>query len=66
MTKLEQIERSVADLPPEDLRRFTVWFEKLQVERWDKQFQEDVGNGALDRLADTAIADVKQGRSRTL
>jgi len=66
MTKLEQIEKSVLELDTSDLEKFAAWFEKLQAERWDMQFETDVKSGALDEMANQAIADFKSGRSRSL
>lgn len=66
MTKLEQIEKSVSELGPEELRAFAVWFDKLQAKRWDIQFEEDAKRGALDALAENALAEFKTGRSRSL
>jgi len=51
MTKLEQIEKSVSELSPEEFERFSAWFEALQAERWDRDMAEDVANGTLDELA---------------
>lgn len=66
MTKLEQIEKSVSELGPEELREFAAWFDTLQAERWDIQFEQDAKSGALDVLADNALSDFKAGRSRSL
>jgi hypothetical protein len=66
MTKLEQIEKSVSELGPEELREFAAWFDTLQAERWDIQFEQDAKSGALDALADNALSDFKAGRSRSL
>lgn len=66
MTKLEQIEKSVSELNPDDLQAFAAWFDELQATRWDVQFAQDAKSGALDALAETAIAEFQAGRSRSL
>ncbi len=66
MTKLEQIEKSVSELNPEDLKAFAAWFDDLQATRWDMQFVKDAESGALEALADAALSDFKSGRSRSL
>ncbi|WP_421871594.1 hypothetical protein [Pararhizobium sp.] len=66
MTKLEQIEKSVSELNPDDLQAFAAWFDELQATRWDGQFAQDAKSGALDALAETAIAEFQAGRSRSL
>ncbi|MET3592326.1 MULTISPECIES: hypothetical protein [Mesorhizobium] len=66
MTKLEQIEKSVAELSPEDLKAFATWFEELQADMWDKQIEADAKTGRLDKLAEQALADHRAGRTRPL
>ena len=66
MTKLEQIEKSIAALDDDDLKKLAAWFDELRWERWDRQFEEDVKAGKLDRLADEALADLRAGRTRSL
>ncbi|MDR6757663.1 hypothetical protein J2Y48_002960 [Mycoplana sp. BE70] len=67
MSKLEQIERSVAELDAKEFEAFTLWFEKLQAERWDQQFERDARNSeALDRLGDEALKDHRAGRTSRL
>lgn len=66
MTKLEQIEKSISELNPEELKAFAAWFDDLQAARWDARFVKDAESGALNALADTALSDFKSGRSRSL
>lgn len=67
MSKLEQIEKSVAELEAEEFKAFAMWFEKLQAVRWDQQFECDARhNHALDRLADEALKDHRAGRTSRL
>lgn len=66
MTKLEQIEKSVEALSKDELKKFAAWFAELQAERWDKQIEEDVAAGRLDKLAEEALAELKVGRTRPL
>lgn len=66
MTKLEQIEKSVAELSPEEFERFTVWFETLQAARWDRELAEDATSGALDELAERALSHFRSNRTRPL
>lgn len=66
MTKLEQIEKSVAELSPEEFERFTVWFETLRAARWDRELAEDATSGALDELAERALSQFRSNRTRPL
>jgi len=66
MSKLEQIEKSVSELSSEEFKRFSAWFEALQAERWDRELAEDVANGTLDELAELALAEFRNNRTRPL
>jgi hypothetical protein len=52
MTKLEQIEKSVAALAPEELKAFTAWFEEFRADPRDRQMEADAKAGKLDKLAE--------------
>ncbi|RWP38253.1 hypothetical protein [Mesorhizobium sp.] len=66
MSKLEQIEKSVAELSPEELKAFAAWFETLKADMWDRQIEADAKAGRLDKLAEQALADHRAGRTRSL
>lgn len=66
MTKLEQIEKSIAALSDEELKDLAVWFDELRWRRWDRQIENDSNAGRLDKLADEALADFRAGRTRPL
>ena len=66
MTKVENLEREVRDLSARELANFREGFAEFDAAEWDRQIEEDVGSGKLDRLADAALADHNAGRSRKL
>jgi hypothetical protein len=66
MSKVEDIEKEVAALPPRELVKFRAWFDAFDAELFDKQIARDAEAGKLDRLADRALADLKAGRVRDL
>ena len=66
MTTVREIEEAVAQLPRPDLERFRSWFQEFDAEAWDRQFEEDVESGKLDRLAEQALKDLQEGRCRPL
>jgi len=66
MSKLDEIEKAVAKLPPEELARFRAWFDEFDSQRFDAKIERDAGAGKLDRLAEQAIAEHRNGRSREL
>lgn len=62
MLTVREIEKAVAHLPRPDLDKFRAWFDTFDADVWDKQFEEDVRGGKLDRLADQALDDLDRGR----
>ena len=66
MTRVEEIERAVSELPPEQLTAFRRWFLEFDAEAWDRQLEEDVAAGRLDKLGEEAIADLREGHTRPL
>ena len=63
---IEDIEKAVSQLPPEDLARFRAWFQEFEAARFDQKIERDAKAGRLDRLAEQALADYRQGRAREL
>lgn len=66
MRELEVIEKAVANLPPRELAEFTAWFEAYAADRFDAAIERDALNGALDRLGDQALTDLREGKVRDL
>ncbi len=66
MGKVENLEREVTDLSPEELAAFRKWFIAYDWEAWDRQFDQDVLAGKLDALADRALRDHEAGKSTKL
>ncbi len=63
---IDDIEKAVAKLSPDELAKFRAWFEAFEAERFDRKIERDIGAGRLDRLADEALAEYRTGRSREL
>ena len=66
MSRVEQLEGQVKDLPPEELAAFRNWFTAFDAEVWDRQFEADVVAGKLDDIAERALRDHAAGRSTKL
>lgn len=64
MTHVEKLEREIASLSPDELAEFRRWYAEFDAAVWDRQLEADAGTGALDRLADEALAEHRAGRSR--
>jgi len=66
MTKLEQIEKSILELSPDELKAFTEWFEEMMEKSFDEAIERDAMSGKLDQLMDEAILENRSGRTRAL
>jgi hypothetical protein len=66
MTKIEDIEKAVSNLIPDELAEFRAWFEAFDAAQFDQKIERDAQAGKLDRLADAALAELKEGRVREL
>jgi len=63
---VEELEKAVAELPPELLAKFRTWFEEFEAVRFDAQIEADAKNGRLDKFAEAALDDFRKGRAREL
>jgi len=66
MGKIEYIEQQVASLAPEELAAFRTWFASFDADAWDKQIASDASAGKLDALAETALQEHREGRTKAL
>lgn len=63
MSKIEEVEKKVQGLRPDELEAFRKWFWNFDAELWDRQFEKDVLSGKLDLLAETALKSYKSGHN---
>lgn len=63
MTKLEDIEKAITELSPEELVKLRAFLDELEADLWDAQIERDAKAGKLDKLAAQARADYKAGRT---
>lgn len=63
---IEDIEKAVSKLPPDQLAEFRAWFETFDAARYDEKIERDAKSGRLDRLADQALDELRKGRAREL
>lgn len=66
MSRVEQVERQIAELDPSELKSLRQWFERYDAEVWDQQIEADAKSGRLSRLAGRAIRDHQAGSSTEL
>lgn len=66
MSSVQEIQEAVRQLPNDDLAAFREWFAEFDAALWDQQFEADVSAGRLDRLAEEALKDLREGRCTDL
>jgi hypothetical protein len=66
MSTIHEIEQAVRGLSPEDLAAFRTWFAEFDADMWDRQLEADISAGRLDRFADEALQDLREGRCTDL
>jgi hypothetical protein len=66
MTTVEELEKAVAGLTPEQLAKFRAWFAEFDARLFDAKIERDAKSGKLDRLAEEAISAYRKGRARDL
>ena len=66
MTKVEKIEQDIRKLDREELLAFRRWFREYDSDEWDRQIEEDVRAGKLDKLAEEALAEHRAGKSKEI
>jgi hypothetical protein len=63
---IEDLEKAVAKLPPDQFAQFRDWFDSFDARRFDEKIEHDAKAGKLDRLGDQASDDFRKGRAREI
>ncbi len=66
MSEIEQLEKRIENLTPQQLAKFRAWFLEFDARVWDEQIEADAEAGKLDGRIAEALADYKTGRAREL
>ncbi len=66
MSKIENIEREIKGLTPDELQAFRKWFWAFDAEEWDQQFEKDALSGRLDSVAEDALKSYKAGNCKEI
>ena len=66
MTKVEKLEREVQKLSHTQLAAFREWFREYDADEWDRQIEEDVRAGRMDKLAEEALVEYEAGATKEL
>lgn len=63
MSRVKSIEREIQSLSEDELADLRQWFAAFDAEAWDRQFEDHVRAGKLDRHAEKALGDHADGKS---
>jgi hypothetical protein len=66
MSTVHEIEQAIRSLGSQELSALRDWFVAFDAEIWDRQLEQDVAAGRLDRFADEALRDLSEGRCTEL
>ena len=66
MSTVAEIEKALRTLPVKDAWKVADWLQEYLDVKWDKQIDEDITSGRLDKLADKALQDYHAGRVKPL
>jgi hypothetical protein len=65
--KVQEIERAIGALTQEELEELRMWLDEYAGPRpIDNRIAKDLADGRLDSVIESAIAEDKQGRTRSL
>jgi uncharacterized protein (DUF433 family) len=57
MSTIQEIEDAIQKLPKADLAALRAWFAQFDAAAWDRQLEQDVVTGRLDKLAQEALRE---------
>jgi hypothetical protein len=63
---VQELEKAIAKLSPEELAELRAWFYERDQEEWDRQIARDSEAGKLDKLIAQAKRDYAAGNGREL
>ena len=63
---LNEIQNAIRQLSTDELIQFRRWFSEFDAAAWDAQLESDSRAGRLDKLADEARNDLRDGRCTEL
>jgi succinate dehydrogenase flavin-adding protein (antitoxin of CptAB toxin-antitoxin module) len=66
MTKLETIEKAIAELSDEERRKLRAFLDELDEQMFDAKIERDAKAGKLDKLEEEALENYRAGKTRPL
>jgi len=66
MNAVEELEKQIESLSPEELSKLRAWFFERDARLWDQQIEADAKAGKFDDLIGEALAEYRAGKAREL
>ncbi|MGO8954442.1 MAG: hypothetical protein ACLPWS_15150 [Rhodomicrobium sp.] len=63
---VQELEKAIIKLSPEELAELRAWFYEYDMDEWDRQIARDSESGKLDKLIEQAKRDYAGGNGREL
>lgn len=64
MSSVDEIKHAIEQLPKPEFWKVSEWVIQRYENEWDRQIEEDIKAGKLDKLAEEAIEEYKSGKTR--
>lgn len=64
MSTVEEIKRAIEQLPKEQFRELSGWVVRRHEDEWDRQIEGDVREGKLEKFAQEALQEDREGKTR--
>ena len=62
MSTVEEIQSAIRRLTIGERGQLRDWFQAFEDDDWDREIAADVAAGKLDKLAEEAVKDLREGR----
>ncbi len=62
----QDLQAAIVSLSPDELARFSAWFEEFTADQWDRQIEADIFAGRFDAVGKRVDADFQAGRCTPL
>jgi hypothetical protein len=63
---IEELQKGVEGLKPDELARFRAWYEQFDAALFDAKIERDSKNGRFERAFSTSEEDFRAGRFREI
>jgi hypothetical protein len=63
---VKEIELAISQLPPSEFSELMSWLEEYHARIWDRQIEDDIEQGRLDKVLEQVKADIAAGLKKPL